>query len=125
MPGQIKGARARVVQLLEAADPPLPAGAVVTGHGWAPEAIEAPHVLVATDTVDAAGVACSSYAVAVTVVLVAPVREPGTGDDAIDDLLELVLPALHQRKGVDVSPAQRGSFRDTWPAYTIPLEVTT
>jgi hypothetical protein len=118
----VTGVRATIAAALTAA---APQGATVRAYPLALEAVEAPVLMVGIVSVDPPGVACPADSVAAEVLLVVPTREPGTADDHLDALLDLVTPALDALPSVTRGSAERVSYLDTWPAYRIPLEYVT
>jgi hypothetical protein len=118
----VSGVRAHLAQVLAAA---VPAGAVVRAYPLALDAVEATTLLVGIVAVDPPGIACPSDAVTCEVLAVVPTREPGTADDDLDTLLDLLTPALDALGNVTRGTTERVTYLDTWPAYRIPLEYVT
>lgn len=118
----MSGVRAVIAQALAAV---APAGAVVRAYPLALEAVETAVVMVGIVSVDPPGVACASDAIACEVLAVVPTREPGTADDHLDALLDLLTPALDALPSVTRGTTERVTYLDTWPAYRIPLEYVT
>lgn len=104
----------------------LPADTVTRPYGVNLDSIDHPTVLVFVDSIDPPSVACPADVAHVDVLVVTHLREPGTADDALDALFDLAAPAADAFPGtVKRGTAERVTYLDTWPAYRIPLEVST
>jgi hypothetical protein len=112
---------ARITEVAAAGVPDL----VVRPYGINLDAVESPLVLVYVTEVDPPSVACPTDVAHIDVLIVSPIREPGVGDDLLDDLHDLIAPALSRVGGVARGTSERTAYLDTWPAYRIPLEVRT
>lgn len=103
----------------------VPVDTVVRPYGVNLDAIETPTVLVYVTEVDPPSVACPSDVAHIDVLLISPLREPGIADDLLDNMHDLIAPALSAVRGVARGTSERTAYLDTWPAYRIPLEVRT
>lgn len=78
-------------------------------------------VVLATASVEPAGVACAWRTVKVDAWCVTPYTDPGPADDDLEDLLAGVLDAL-DAAGMEWTNAERGVWLDTYAAFRVTIE---
>jgi hypothetical protein len=117
-------ARTEVADLLR---PALPAGWIVDDHPHTIDGLEPdrPVVMLASGRVRP-GPALSLRANELRAWLVEPTTDPGGADDALDDLLVLLLAALDTVPLLEWPEAERGVYGDQeYPAYLVTINVNT
>lgn len=116
-----------IADVLDAAlnlEPDEPAGYIVRGYWWRPDAPEPgkTYVSVYRTIVAPAGAAAGARRHDVEIVVMSSKSDPATADDDLDTALDAVLDVIdtdHQLKGLVWDQAQRGVIAETIPAYTI------
>jgi hypothetical protein len=116
----VKQARHDLATALETV---LPPPAVVKAYGVNIDAIEQATAFVIVTGIDPPSIACPTDRTQIDVLLVSHVREPGTGDDLLDDLFETARVALDALPRTVRGTAERVTYLESWPAYRIPLEI--
>lgn len=119
-----KAARGRVRDALaqEWSSDPVEDRPVVSDHTAPTDPPTRPTLLVGMVGIDPATVACPAPVRSLSVIAVSPVTSPGAGDDLVDDLVDRVLAAL-DAVGLSWSDVRRGTFLDSYPSYSVTVEV--
>jgi hypothetical protein len=105
-------------------EPPVPAGYIVRGYWWRPDAAEPgkTYVSVYRTTVAPSPAAAGARRHDVEIVVMSSKTDPATADDDLDAALDAVLDVIDddaQLSGLVWDQAQRGVIAETYPAYTI------
>lgn len=119
-----RAARSRVAAAIvaEFASDPVDDRPLVSSTTAPTDAPTRPVILVGMSSIDPASVACPAPLRTLSVIVVSPVTAPGAGDDLVDDLVDRVLDAF-EAVALSWSDVRRGVFLDSYPSYSLTVEV--
>lgn len=115
-------ARAVVVEALQAAL--ATTNVVVMPYAKDLDNLWSPIAMVVLDKVEPSKIPQAWRDYSFSLYVVTPKTEPGRGDEELDATLEDVLTVLDEHATLTWSAAERGTFVDAWPCYTITVQLT-
>lgn len=110
-------------QIIDELTPLLPTTWRVVGYADLPDQVAKPTVSLWVDSYEPRGDAAGTYQATVQVWALTKFQDMSKAEDDLDEMLEVLLPALKQIPFIEFDRAERGVLDDTFHGYNIQAHV--